>query len=97
MSVRSWVIHDLSLVVGAGRRTYCCLMPGRLLVGDATDGSKWRKHFEEFSEEGSLVHRCDVPEEFKGALVGDVVRPASDALDEFLYGFDTEVASDYVI
>ncbi|GBP15322.1 hypothetical protein EVAR_80504_1 [Eumeta japonica] len=24
------------LVAGAGRKTYCCLMPGRLLVGDAT-------------------------------------------------------------
>ncbi|GBP22586.1 hypothetical protein EVAR_84826_1 [Eumeta japonica] len=31
------------LVVGAGtgRRTYCCLMPGRLLVGDTTPTVLW--------------------------------------------------------
>ncbi|GBP57104.1 Probable RNA-directed DNA polymerase from transposon X-element [Eumeta japonica] len=53
----------------------------------------------EFSGKGSaarrpLLRRCDVPEKFIRALVGDVEHPASDALDEFLYGFDTEVASD---
>ncbi|GBP09751.1 Probable RNA-directed DNA polymerase from transposon BS [Eumeta japonica] len=45
---------------------------------------------------GGPLH-CDVPEEFIGALVSDVEHPASNALDEFLYGFDAEVASDYVI
>ncbi|GBP82889.1 hypothetical protein EVAR_59341_1 [Eumeta japonica] len=34
--VRSWVIHDLSLVAGTGRRTYCCLVTGSLLVRDTT-------------------------------------------------------------
>ncbi|GBP38972.1 hypothetical protein EVAR_95591_1 [Eumeta japonica] len=57
-----------------------------------------RRRFDEFSREGSaarqpLVNRCDVPEEFIEALVCDVVHPAIDALDKFLYGFDAEVAS----
>ncbi|GBP49820.1 hypothetical protein EVAR_83769_1 [Eumeta japonica] len=61
-----------------------------------------KRRFEEFYGLGSaarrpLVHWCDVPEEFIGALVFDIVHPASDALDEFLYGFDTEVSCDYVI
>ncbi|GBP84715.1 hypothetical protein EVAR_32341_1 [Eumeta japonica] len=34
---RSWVFHTLDFQgAGAGRRTYYCLMPGRLLVGDTT-------------------------------------------------------------
>ncbi|GBP24409.1 hypothetical protein EVAR_19284_1 [Eumeta japonica] len=61
-----------------------------------------RRCSRQFSREGSaarrpLLHRCDVPEEFIGALVSDVKHPAGDVLDEFLYGFDAEVASDYVI
>ncbi|GBP20539.1 hypothetical protein EVAR_78918_1 [Eumeta japonica] len=35
--VRSWIFHTLDLQgAGAGRRTYYCLIPGRLLVGDTT-------------------------------------------------------------
>ncbi|GBP27512.1 hypothetical protein EVAR_14334_1 [Eumeta japonica] len=61
-----------------------------------------RRRFGEFSGEGSaarrpLVRRCDVPKEFIWAPISDVEHPASDALDEFLYGLDTEVASDNVI
>ncbi|GBP87850.1 hypothetical protein EVAR_64425_1 [Eumeta japonica] len=36
ISVRSWVFLTLLMGVGAGRRTYCCPMPERLLVGDTT-------------------------------------------------------------
>ncbi|GBP61861.1 hypothetical protein EVAR_97303_1 [Eumeta japonica] len=36
MSVRSWVFLTLFTGAGAGRRTYICLMPRRLLVGDTT-------------------------------------------------------------
>ncbi|GBP62715.1 hypothetical protein EVAR_56233_1 [Eumeta japonica] len=61
-----------------------------------------RRRFGEFSGEGSaarrpLVRRCDIPKEIIWALISDVEHPASDALDEFLYGLDTEVASDNVI
>ncbi|GBP88745.1 hypothetical protein EVAR_57915_1 [Eumeta japonica] len=35
-AVRSWFFHTLVQGAGTGRRTYCCLMPGRLLVGDTT-------------------------------------------------------------
>ncbi|GBP56135.1 hypothetical protein EVAR_26106_1 [Eumeta japonica] len=36
-SRHSWIFHTLDLQgAGAGRRTYYCLMPGRLLVGDTT-------------------------------------------------------------
>ncbi|GBP13215.1 hypothetical protein EVAR_93165_1 [Eumeta japonica] len=61
-----------------------------------------RRRFGDFSGERSaarrpLVRRCDVPEEFIWALISDVEHPASDALDEFLYGLDTKVASDNVI
>ncbi|GBP24766.1 hypothetical protein EVAR_79613_1 [Eumeta japonica] len=40
-----------------------------------------------------LVRQYDVPEKFIGVLLGDVVQPRSDALDEFLYGFDTAITS----
>ncbi|GBP65547.1 hypothetical protein EVAR_87523_1 [Eumeta japonica] len=61
-----------------------------------------RRRFGDFSRERSaarrpLVRRRDVPEEFMWALISDVKHPAGDALDEFLYGLDTEVASDNVI
>ncbi|GBP14565.1 hypothetical protein EVAR_93444_1 [Eumeta japonica] len=47
------------------------------------------RRLEEFSREGSavrrlLMHRCDIPEEFMGVLVGDIIHPVSDVLDEFL-------------
>ncbi|GBP75004.1 hypothetical protein EVAR_82422_1 [Eumeta japonica] len=38
---RSWGFHTLILGAGTGRRTYCCLMPGRLLVGDTTPTVLW--------------------------------------------------------
>ncbi|GBP33359.1 hypothetical protein EVAR_30949_1 [Eumeta japonica] len=93
--VRSWFFLALFAGAGAERRTYICLVPGRLLVGDTTPT-------DQFSGEGSAARRlllrwCDVLEEFIGAPVSDVEHPATNALDEFLYGFDAEVASDYVI
>ncbi|GBP64307.1 hypothetical protein EVAR_88259_1 [Eumeta japonica] len=60
---------------------------GRRCSGQFSGGSAARRP--------SVSVRCS--EEFIGALVSDVKHPAGDALDEFLYGFDAEVASDYVI
>ncbi|GBP21425.1 hypothetical protein EVAR_12026_1 [Eumeta japonica] len=47
---------------------------------------RWR--LENFSWEQSVarrpfVHWCYIPEEFLGALIGDIVHPAGDVLDEF--------------
>ncbi|GBP92958.1 hypothetical protein EVAR_84061_1 [Eumeta japonica] len=61
-----------------------------------------RRRFGDFSWERSaarrpLVRRRDVPEEFTWALISAVKHPGGDALDEFLYGLDKEVASDNVI
>ncbi|GBP26285.1 hypothetical protein EVAR_95453_1 [Eumeta japonica] len=44
-----------------------------------------------------LVHRRNVPQKFMETLAGDVMHPESDALDEVLNGFDTDVTSHYDI
>ncbi|GBP59858.1 hypothetical protein EVAR_40242_1 [Eumeta japonica] len=61
-----------------------------------------RRRFGDFSRERSaarrpFVRRRDVPEEFMWALISGVEHPAGNAPDEFLYGLDTEVASNSVI
>ncbi|GBP24448.1 hypothetical protein EVAR_20772_1 [Eumeta japonica] len=94
MCVRSWVIRHLISFWSQVR-------DGGLIVasrpGVFSSGIRPRR----FEWEGSaarrpLVDRCDVPEEFIGALVCDVVA-ASDGLDEFLYGFAADDASNDVI
>ncbi|GBP30195.1 hypothetical protein EVAR_94503_1 [Eumeta japonica] len=61
---------------------------------------RWR--LEEFSWERPATRRplaywCYVLEEFVKALIGDIIHPAGNVLDEFLYGFEAEVASYYII
>ncbi|GBP93813.1 hypothetical protein EVAR_59356_1 [Eumeta japonica] len=64
--------------------------------------SDWGRRLDQFSWERSaarrpLVRLCNVPEKFMGALIGEVVPSVEYVLDEFLYGFDAEVASDNII
>ncbi|GBP58749.1 Fatty acyl-CoA reductase 2 [Eumeta japonica] len=63
--------------------------------------TKWEEAFRDFSGRSAarrpLVRLRDVPEEFMWVLISEVKHPAGYAPDEFLYGLDTEVASDNVI